>query len=59
MTTPGSLFLALYNGFIGKLWIPASIVNIAFVQPSLRVLFVNVVFFFWTIILSLMLNQST
>mmetsp|Transcript_17393 Transcript_17393/g.47488 ORF Transcript_17393/g.47488 Transcript_17393/m.47488 type:complete len:231 (-) Transcript_17393:167-859(-) len=39
-----------------KLWIPASLVNMAFVKPSLRVLYVNVVFFLWTIILSVMLN---
>jgi hypothetical protein len=42
----------------GKLWLPASLVNIAFVKPMLRVLYVNVVFFFWTIILSIMLNSS-
>ena len=41
---------------IGKLWIPANFVNYAFVKPSLRVLFVNILFFFWTIILSIMLN---
>jgi Mpv17 / PMP22 family len=40
----------------GKLWIPASLVNLAFVKPSLRVLYVNVVFFLWTIILSMILN---
>jgi hypothetical protein len=44
--------------FPGKLWLPASLVNIAFVKPMLRVLYVNVVFFFWTIILSIMLNSS-
>ncbi|EEC50982.1 predicted protein [Phaeodactylum tricornutum CCAP 1055/1] len=42
----------------GKLWIPASLVNLAFVKPTLRVLYVNVIFFVWTIILSVMLNQS-
>ena len=41
-----------------RLWIPFSLLNIACVRPSLRVLFVNVVFFFWTIILSLMLNST-
>lgn len=40
----------------GKLWIPASLVNLAFVKPTLRVLYVNVVFFLWTIILSMILN---
>ena len=41
-----------------KLWVPASLVNMAFVKPELRVLYVNVVFFFWTIILSLILNSG-
>jgi hypothetical protein len=41
-----------------KLWIPASLVNLAFVKPKLRVLYVNVVFFFWTIILSIILNGN-
>mmetsp|Transcript_5377 Transcript_5377/g.7030 ORF Transcript_5377/g.7030 Transcript_5377/m.7030 type:complete len:255 (+) Transcript_5377:111-875(+) len=40
-----------------KLWIPASLINLCFVKPSLRVLYVNVVFFIWTIILSVMLNE--
>jgi hypothetical protein len=41
-----------------KLWIPFSVINIAFVKPSLRVLFVNCVFLLWTVILSLMLNST-
>jgi hypothetical protein len=41
-----------------RLWIPFSLLNIACVRPSLRVLFVNCVFFGWTIILSLMLNST-
>ncbi|CAM9875013.1 unnamed protein product [Chrysoparadoxa australica] len=41
-----------------KLWIPASAVNIAFCPPELRVLFVNCVFFVWSIFLSLVLNQK-
>lgn len=45
--------------FAGKLWIPASAINLAFVQPSLRVLYVNTVFVAWTVILSLMLNKTT
>jgi Mpv17 / PMP22 family len=56
-----ALFALTMNSLLhstGKLWIPASILNLAFVQPSLRVLFVNVVFFFWTIILSILLNQA-
>ena len=42
-----------------ELWIPATIINIAFVKPNLRVLYDNVVFFFWTIFLSMLLNQPT
>ncbi|KAL3766687.1 hypothetical protein ACHAWU_003443 [Discostella pseudostelligera] len=41
-----------------KLWVPATAVNIAFCPPILRVLFLNVVFFFWSIFLSLKLNKS-
>merc|ERR1712127_356745 len=40
-----------------KLWVPATAVNIAFCPPILRVLFLNVVFFFWSIFLSLKLNK--
>lgn len=39
-----------------KLWVPATAVNIAFCPPVLRVLFLNCVFFFWSIYLSLKLN---
>ena len=41
----------------GKLWTPATIVNMAFVPPRLRVLYINVFFFFWSISLSLVLNR--
>jgi len=41
-----------------KLWVPATFVNIAFCPPILRVLFLNVVFFFWSIFLSLKLNKT-
>ena len=41
-----------------KLWVPATAVNIAFCPPILRVLFLNVVFFFWSIFLSLKLNKD-
>lgn len=41
-----------------KLWVPATAVNIAFCPPILRVLFLNVVFFFWSIFLSLKLNKG-
>jgi len=41
-----------------KLWVPATAVNIAFCPPALRVLFLNCVFFFWSIFLSLKLNSD-
>lgn len=41
-----------------KLWVPATAVNIAFCPPILRVLFLNVVFYFWSIFLSLKLNKT-
>ena len=41
-----------------KLWVPATAVNIAFCPPILRVLFLNCVFFFWSIYLSLKLNNA-
>ena len=41
-----------------KLWVPATFVNIAFCPPILRVLFLNVVFYFWSIFLSLKLNKT-
>jgi peroxisomal membrane protein 2 len=41
-----------------KLWVPATAVNIAFVPPILRVLYLNCVFFFWSIYLSLQLNKK-
>lgn len=42
-----------------KLWVPATMVNLAFCPPVLRVLFLNIVFFFWSIFLSLKLNSTT
>jgi Mpv17 / PMP22 family len=41
-----------------KLWVPATIVNIGFVPPLYRVLYLNCVFFFWSIYLSLVLNKN-
>jgi len=41
-----------------KLWIPAACFNLAFCPPILRVAFVNVVFFFWSIFLSLVVNRE-
>lgn len=42
-----------------KLWVPATCVNIAFVPPPLRVLYLNCVFYFWSIYLSITLNKET
>ena len=39
------------------LWLPATLVNMAFVAPSLRVGFDNLIFFGWTIYLSIVLNK--
>jgi len=41
-----------------KLWVPATVINLAFVPPILRVLYLNCVFFFWSIYLSLKLNKD-
>jgi peroxisomal membrane protein 2 len=41
-----------------KLWVPATAINIGFVPPLLRVLYLNGVFFFWSIYLSLVLNKK-
>mmetsp|Transcript_7517 Transcript_7517/g.11577 ORF Transcript_7517/g.11577 Transcript_7517/m.11577 type:complete len:199 (+) Transcript_7517:2-598(+) len=41
-----------------KLFIPATVVNLAFCPPLFRVLFLNVVFFFWSIYLSLVINKE-
>jgi len=41
-----------------KLWVPATAINIAFCPPLYRVLFLNVVFFGWSIFLSLKLNKN-
>jgi peroxisomal membrane protein 2 len=42
-----------------KVWGPATVVNMIWIQPSWRVLYSNVVFFIWTIILSLMMSSSS
>ncbi|CAM9666052.1 unnamed protein product [Choristocarpus tenellus] len=39
-------------------FVPAAVVNLAFCPPQLRVLFLNVVFFCWTIFLSGVLNRG-
>jgi peroxisomal membrane protein 2 len=39
-----------------KLWVPAIFGNLAFCPPELRVLYCNVIFFVWSIFLSLILN---
>lgn len=40
-----------------KLWIPATVINIAFIKPELRVLYDNLIFLVWTIYLSMILNS--
>mmetsp|Transcript_38094 Transcript_38094/g.88647 ORF Transcript_38094/g.88647 Transcript_38094/m.88647 type:complete len:95 (-) Transcript_38094:625-909(-) len=42
-----------------KLWVPATCVNLAFVPPPLRVLYLNCVFYFWSLYLSITLNKDT
>jgi len=42
-----------------KLWIPAVFINFAFCPPKLRVLYNNIIFFVWSIFLSLLLNTTT
>jgi peroxisomal membrane protein 2 len=39
-----------------KLWVPATFGNLAFCPPEFRVLYCNVIFFVWSIFLSLILN---
>ncbi|GAX22361.1 peroxisomal membrane protein 2 [Fistulifera solaris] len=41
-----------------KVFIPATAINIGFVPPIFRVLFLNLVFFGWSIYLSLLLNKD-
>lgn len=41
-----------------KLWVPATMLNLGFCPPALRVLFLNCVFYFWSIFLSLKLNAE-
>ena len=41
-----------------KLWVPATVINMAYVPPAFRVLYCNVVFFGWSIYLSLALNNN-
>jgi len=50
------------GGILIKNWsvfLPATIINLGFCPPELRVLFLNVVFFGWVIYLSLFLNDSS
>lgn len=42
-----------------KFWLPASFLNLAFVRPELRVLFLNCGFLVWIIILSMILNRDS
>jgi len=42
-----------------SVFLPATVINIGFCPPELRVLFLNCVFFGWVIYLSLFLNQGS
>ncbi|CAB9500176.1 Peroxisomal membrane protein 2 [Seminavis robusta] len=42
-----------------KLWVPASLINMAFCPPQLRVLYCNCIFFVWSICLSILLNGDS
>merc|ERR1712094_148230 len=49
------------GGILIKNWsvfLPATVINIGFCPPELRVLFLNCVFFGWVIYLSLLLNAD-
>jgi len=49
------------GGILIKNWsifVPATVINISFCPPELRVLFLNCVFFGWVIYLSLFLNED-
>lgn len=49
------------GGILVKNWsvfLPATVINLAFCPPELRVLFLNCVFFGWVIYLSLFLNEA-
>jgi hypothetical protein len=42
-----------------KLWVPSTFVNLAFCPPCFRVLFANVIFFIWSIVLSTLMHPSS
>lgn len=42
-----------------KLWVPASFFNLSFCPPCYRVLFSNITFFVWSIILSLLMHHNS
>jgi hypothetical protein len=41
-----------------KLWVPATLINIAYCPPEFRVLFSNAVFFVWSIVLSILFDAQ-
>jgi peroxisomal membrane protein 2 len=41
-----------------KLWIPATLLNMAYIPPQFRVLYCNAIFFVWSIFLSIVLNEE-
>eukprot|EP00980_Cylindrotheca_fusiformis_P003259 scaffold735_cov116-Cylindrotheca_fusiformis.AAC.29 len=42
-----------------KLWLPATIINLAFVSPEYRVLYSNIIFFVWTVVLAMLVVVPT
>ena len=49
------------GGILVKNWsvfLPATVINLGFCPPELRVLFLNCVFFGWVVYLSLFLNAE-
>ena len=61
-TAPGSICRQIREEYWGtmvvswKLWVPATFVNMVVIRPQYRVLYCNVVFFVWSIILSFLLK---
>ena len=59
-----TIWLQLQNEYVStmianwKVWIPATLINMAYVPPQFRVLYCNVIFFGWSIFLSIILNGN-
>jgi peroxisomal membrane protein 2 len=60
----GTIRLQLQDKYVStmiinwKVWVPATIINMAYVPPQFRVLYCNVIFFGWSIFLSIILNGN-